>query len=142
MKNRMLIRHFKPGDTEAVVDLWERCSLTVPWNNPRRDIERKLKVNPELFLVGLIEGEIVACVMGGYEGRRGWVNYLGISPERRREGLGREIMAAVEELLKARGCPKINLQIRNGNLEAVKFYQSIGYKMDEVVSMGKRLEED
>jgi ribosomal protein S18 acetylase RimI-like enzyme len=92
--------------------------------------------------VGLIEGKIVAIVMGGYEGHRGWVNYLGVVPEHRNKGLGRQIMGVVEEKLRVVGCPKINLQVRNDNLEAMKFYEKIGYKIDEVESMGKRLVQD
>ena len=78
----MEIRPFKIGDEGAVIDLWRRCNLTVPWNNPKLDIQRKLKVDPELFLVGVIGGEIVATVMGGYDGHRGWIYYLAVSPER------------------------------------------------------------
>lgn len=139
---KLEIRAFRHEDEAGLIDLWRRCNLIVPWNNPKLDIRRKLEVNPELFLVGLMDGKIVATVMGGYEGRRGWVNYLGVSPEYRRSGLGRKIMAAVEEKIRAMGCPKINLQIRTSNIEAVKFYESIGYKADDVVSMGKRLVED
>ena len=138
----MTIRPYLPGDENAVIELWRRCNLLRSWNNPKWDIERKLKVNPELLLVGLVDGKMVAMVMGGYEGHRGWVNYLAVDPAYQRRGLGRRIMEAVEERILAMDCPKINLQIRTGNLVAVKFYESIGYKMDEVVSMGKRLVED
>ncbi len=138
----MEIRSYQSQDEDVVVDLWCRCDLLRPWNNPKRDIERKSAVNPELFLVGLIDGEIVATVMGGYEGHRGWVNYLAVAPAYQRRGLGRQIMEAVEEKIRAMGCPKINLQIRTDNLAAIEFYESIGYKVDQVVSMGKRLVED
>ena len=138
----MEIRVFRPEDEAAVIELWQRCGLIRSWNNPRQDIERKLKVQSELFLVGLIEGKIVATVMGGYDGHRGWVYYLGVDPDYQRQNLGREIMDAVEEMIRAKGAPKINLQIRTDNLVAIKFYESIGYKMDEVVSMGKRLVKD
>lgn len=136
------IRPYNPGDEAAVVALWQRCGLTRPWNNPRLDIERKLKVNPELFLVGEIEGELIASVMGGYEGHRGWINYLAVDPDRRGQGYGREIMEAVEGRIRALGCPKINLQVRAGNAEVIAFYESIGYRVEELVSMGKRLVED
>jgi ribosomal protein S18 acetylase RimI-like enzyme len=136
------IRPYQRQDETDVIDLWRRCDLVVPWNNPQLDIERKLKVNPELFLVGLIGGKIVATVMGGYEGRRGWINYLAVCPDHQRSGLGRKIMEAAEAKLRALGCPKINLQIRTGNVAVIKFYESIGYSIDDVVSMGKRLKAD
>jgi len=137
----MHIRCYQPEDESAVIDLWLKCNLVVPWNNPQRDIERKLKVNPELFLVGLLDGRIVASVMGGYEGHRGWINYLAVDPDCRRRGLGREIMAAVEKKIHDLGADKINLQVRMSNPEAVRFYEAIGYQVEELVNMGKRLEE-
>jgi len=138
----MQIRAFQPGDETAVIGLWESCGLVRPLNDPAEDIRRKLTVNPELFLVGEVGGEIIASVMAGYEGRRGWVNYVSVSPECRRQGFGRQILAEVERLLRLRGCPKINLQVRATNPEAIKFYEHLGYKVDEVISMGKRLEKD
>jgi len=136
------IRPYSPQDESAVITLWQKCNLTRPWNNPERDIERKLKVNPELFLVGAIDNRVIATVMGGYEGHRGWVNYLAVDPEHQRNGIGRRMMAAIEGKLLAMGCPKINLQVRTGNQSALSFYERIGYKTDDVVSMGKRLIED
>jgi ribosomal protein S18 acetylase RimI-like enzyme len=138
----VLIRPYRPADEGAVVALWQACGLTRPWNDPRKDVARKLRVQPELFLVGEEDGEVVATAMAGYEGHRGWVSYLGVSPAHQRRGLGRAIMAEVERLLRAAGCPKINLQVRAGNAEAVAFYRSIGFEMDDVVSLGKRLERD
>jgi ribosomal protein S18 acetylase RimI-like enzyme len=135
----MLIKQYKPEYETTVIALWRKCNLTRPPNDPKKDIERKLKVNPELFLVGLINGKVVATVMGGYEGHRGWVNYLGIDPAYRKKGLGRKMMAAIEEKLLALGCPKLNLQVLAANTEAMKFYERIGYKKDDVVSLGKRL---
>lgn len=138
----MEIRPFEPADEDAVIALWERCGLTRPWNDPRKDIRRKLEVRPDLFLVGMRAGEVVATVMAGYEGHRGWINYLAVAPEHRREGLGRAMMAEAERLLREAGCPKINLQVRAGNEAALAFYRRLGYTVDDVVSLGKRLEED
>jgi ribosomal protein S18 acetylase RimI-like enzyme len=136
------IRPFRRDDEEAVVALWERCDLTRPWNDPRKDIRRKLEVRPDLFLVGMCAGSLVATVMAGYEGHRGWINYLAVDSERRRSGLGRRMMEAAERLLLAEGCPKINLQVREENDEVVAFYRALGYTQDPVVSLGKRLRSD
>jgi ribosomal protein S18 acetylase RimI-like enzyme len=135
----MLIRAFRKGDQDAVVALWQACELTRPWNNPRKDIERKMTVQPELFLVGLVDDKIVATLMAGYDGHRGWVNYLAVAPEHRRQGLGRVLMQEAEERLLALGCPKVNIQVRSSNQEALHFYKRIGYLQDEAVSLGKRL---
>lgn len=137
-----MIRPYEPRDERHVIDLWFRCDLVVPWNNPKRDIERKLKVNPELFLVGELSGRVVATCMAGYEGRRGWINYLATDPDFRLKGIAARMMEAAEEKLRAMGCPKINLQVRAANKEAVKFYEAIGYELDDILNMGKRLEED
>jgi ribosomal protein S18 acetylase RimI-like enzyme len=136
----LLIRPYEDSDRDAVIELWHACDLVVPWNDPARDIERKLKVRPDLFLVGEIEGRVAATCMAGYEGHRGWVNYLAVSPAYRRTGFGRLMMEAAEARLAAAGCPKLNVQIRTTNREVVEFYRSIGYKTDDVFSMGKRLE--
>jgi ribosomal protein S18 acetylase RimI-like enzyme len=135
----MIVEPYSPEHENAVIELWQRCNLTRPQNNPRKDIERKMKVNPELFLVGLEGGKVVATAMGGYEGHRGWVYYLAVEPGFQRKGLGRQIMAALEERLLAKGCPKINLMVRDDNIGAVRFYKKIGYKSDGVVELGKRL---
>lgn len=135
----MQIRAFQAGDEAAVVALWERCGLTRPWNDPRKDIARKRLVQPELFLVGVAGGEIVASAMAGYDGHRGWVNYLAVAPARRRQGLGRALMREVEERLQALGCPKLNVQVRASNEEALGFYRRLGYARDEAVAFGKRL---
>ena len=135
----MLIRAFQPEDGDAVVALWERCGLTRPWNDPRKDIARKLAVQAELFLVGILEGGLVASIMAGYEGHRGWVNYLAVAPGHRRKGLARRLMEEVERRLLERGCPKLNVQVRSSNAEAMAFYRRLGYAADEAVALGKRL---
>jgi ribosomal protein S18 acetylase RimI-like enzyme len=138
----MLIRPFESCDQERVISLWKRCDLVRAWNNPVKDIRRKLEVRPEWFLVGELNGEVIACVMAGYEGHRGWLNYLAVAPEHRRRGHARAIVAEAERLLREAGCPKINLQIRTSNREVIEFYRRLGYSVDDVVSMGKRLERD
>jgi len=135
----VLIRAFRQGDEDAVVALWQECGLTRPWNDPGKDIARKMTVQPELFLVGLVENKLVATLMAGYEGHRGWVNYLAVAREHRRQGFGRVLMQEAEERLLALGCPKVNIQVRASNAEALGFYRGIGYVQDEAVSLGKRL---
>jgi len=135
----MRIRPFKPEDEREVVALWQECGLTRPWNDPHKDIARKLAVQPELFLVGVLKDNIVASVMAGYEGHRGWVNYLAVAPAFRGRGFGRAMMQHVELALTERGCPKLNLQVRKSNGEAIAFYRHLGYVKDESVSLGKRL---
>jgi|UniRef100_UPI00404B5856 ribosomal protein S18 acetylase RimI-like enzyme len=88
----MILRAFQIEDENAVIDLWTRCGLVKSHNDPRKDIARKLKVNPKMFLVGLLEAKIIATVMVGYEGHRGWINYLAVSPECRMRGLGKRMM--------------------------------------------------
>jgi ribosomal protein S18 acetylase RimI-like enzyme len=139
---KLFIRSYHPEDEEAVIDLWRECNLVTPQNNPKHDIERKLKVNPEWFFVGVLKNKIVATCMAGYEGHRGWINYLAVSPRHRRKGIATEMMREAEDRLKAAECAKINLQIRDTNSEVIQFYQSIGYKRDPVVSMGKHFESD
>lgn len=138
----MDIKSFEPSDECNVVRLWKRCGLVRPWNDPHRDIARKLSEQPELFLVGLLEGEVIATAMAGFDGHRGWVYYLAVAPEFQKRSYGRRIMQEVERLLFERGCPKVNLLVRSSNQGVLEFYRSLGYVQDEVVSLGKRLIED
>jgi ribosomal protein S18 acetylase RimI-like enzyme len=133
------IRPFRPEDQDAVIALWQACGLTRPWNDPVKDIARKRAVNPELFLVGEADGRLVASAMGGYEGHRGWVNYLAVAPDCQRRGFGAALMRHLEAELTARGCPKLNLQVREGNDAVIAFYERLGYGNDRTVSLGKRL---
>ena len=141
-QKQMLVRPYRTDDEESLVSLWQVCELTVPWNNPHKDIARKLQVQPELFLVGILDSRLIATVMGGYDGHRGWINYLAVHPDFQGNGYGQEIMNSVETGLREMGCPKINLQIRAGNNKIASFYQKLGFTNDHVVSMGKRLEAD
>ncbi len=136
------IRPFREDDQAAVVALWQACGLTRPWNDPTRDIERKLTFQPELFLVGEADGAVVASAMAGYEGHRGWVNYLAVAPAQRGRGRGRRLMQEVESRLRALGCPKVNLQVRSSDGAVIAFYRQLGYVQDEALSLGKRLIED
>jgi len=135
----VIIRAFQPVDRAAVIALWEECKLTRPWNDPHKDIARKLEVQPELFLVGTIDDAVMASVMAGYEGHRGWMNYLAVAPRHRGRGFGRALVEHVERLLLERGCPKVGLLVRNSNKEAAEFYRRLGYAQDESISLGKRL---
>ncbi|WP_277374565.1 GNAT family acetyltransferase [Pseudomonas sp. AA-38] len=138
----MLIRPFQLADQAAVIDLWRRCDLIRPWNDPYKDIQRKLAVQPELFLLGELDGALVASAMAGYEGHRGWVNYLAVCPDRRKQGLARQLMQHIEEKMLALGCPKLSLLVRNTNQQALAFYERLGYQVDASVSLGKRLISD
>ena len=138
----MKVRAYNKNDKEEIISLWNECGLVVPQNDPAKDIERKLNVDPDLFLVGVTENGIVASVMGGYEGHRGWINYLAVKPSEQRKGYGQMIMQSVETLIKQKGCPKINLQVRTTNESVIAFYTAIGYGNDNVVGLGKRLEYD
>lgn len=109
------------------------------WNDPHLDIARKQAAGDGLFLVAEVDGVVIGTLMAGYDGHRGSINYVGVLPRNRKMGVGRRLMAAAEERLLERGCPKINLQVRTDNLEAVEFYRRLGYETFEIVNMGKRL---
>ena len=133
------IRPYQASDESAVIDLWHRCNLVVPQNDPQHDIEMKRKVQPGLFFVGTIRGRIVATVMAGYDGHRGWIYYLAVDPDYRRQQFGRRMMAQVVSALKKRGCPKINLQVRTSNQAVTSFYERLGFSYDDVIALGKKL---
>ena len=138
----LVFRSFRKSDQKDVIQLWMECGLVVQWNNPQRDIERKLGTQPELFLIGLINDKIITTAMAGYDGHRGWVYYLAVKPQYQRKEIGRQIMKEVEIRLLELGCPKLNIMVRTTNLDVINFYKAIGYKVDAITNMGKRLEPD
>ena len=138
----MEILPYETNDENEVIALWDACGLITPANDPLMDINRKLEVDRDLFLVGRNKSAIVATVMGGYEGHRGWINYLAVAPSERRQGYGQKMMAAVEGLIEKKGCPKINLQVRAANEDVIEFYKALGYRVDDVIGLGKRLKVD
>lgn len=139
----MNIREFTLADSDAVVALWQQAGLLKPWNDAHKDIARKLQVQPELFLLATdASGQITGSLMAGYEGHRGWLNYLAVADAARGTGVGRVLVDEAKARLLALGCCKINLQIRDDNLQAQGFYRALGFSEDPVVSMGLRLEDD
>jgi len=125
---------------EAVIDLWKKCDSLVSKNDPVQDIQRKMEFQPDLFLVGLVRDSVIGSVMIGYEGHRGWINYLAVAPEYQRRGYGKRLIKKSIDELRKLGCLKINLQVRNTNRKAVDFYRHLGFKEDNVTSLGLRLD--
>ena len=135
----MKIRPFYEPDRQAIIQLWQDCVLTRPWNDPNQDISRKVAFQPELFLVAEDAGQVIASAMAGYDGHRGSVYYLAVSPEYQARGIGKQLMSAIEDRLIKLGCPKLNIVVRSSNDKVLEFYRKLGYLADDVVSLGKRL---
>jgi len=133
------VRPFERPDTESVIALWRAAGLTRAWNDPRKDIERKLQVQPELFLVAIDGDAVVGSVMAGYDGHRGWLYYLASDPARRGEGIGRLLVTEAERRLEELGCPKVQLMVRPDNIAARGFYDALGYESFDIWATGKRL---
>ncbi len=134
------VRPFAAGDQAEVFSLWQRCGLLRPWNDPVEDVRLKALVQPELFLVGELDGRVIASAMAGYDGHRGSLFYLAVKPELQGRGYGRMLLSEVERRLLALGCPKLNLMVRGDNLQVLEFYQRLGYQPQGVVCLGKRLD--
>jgi ribosomal protein S18 acetylase RimI-like enzyme len=134
------IRPFESADLPALEALWGRVFADdPPWNAPAVMIANKLKVQPELLLVGLLDEKLVGAVMAGFDGVRGWIYHLAVAPESRRRGIATLLVRAAEAGLRKLGCPKVNIQVRAANAEVVAFYQSLGFSIEERLSMGRRL---
>lgn len=146
MEQSVTLRAFKPSDTQKVVVVWDKAGLLRPWNDPLKDIQRKLdemaSARASWFWVAECEGLLVGAVMAGYDGHRGSVNYLGVDPDYQKAGIGRLFMRQIEADLLAVGCPKINLLIRSDNLGVHAFYRQLGYQKDATISLSKRLISD
>ncbi|MCJ2186963.1 GNAT family acetyltransferase [Novosphingobium sp. 2638] len=129
-----------PADWEGVVALWEAVGLTRPWNDARADFDLALAGPASTILLAREGAALRGTVMVGFDGHRGWVYYLGVDPACRDAGIGRALMQASEQWLTARGCPKIQLMVRGSNAEARGFYEALGYDVQDVVTIGRRLD--
>ncbi|NNP71479.1 GNAT family acetyltransferase [Acinetobacter defluvii] len=137
-----IIRQYIDTDLEDIITLWEACDLTRPWNNPEIDIFRKIAQKDGLFLLAVKDEQLIATVMGGYDGHRGWVNYLAVHPHYQRNGVATALLQQLEKRLIAIGCPKLQLLIHKENIDVQSFYEQLGYEELEVICLGKRLIQD
>ena len=135
-------RKFRKSDSEKVIQLWKKCKLIVPWNDPLKDINRKLSIKDNLFIIGEINKNIIASAMAGYDGHRGYIYYLAVLPEYQKKGIGSSLLSIVEKKLLHLGCPKINLFVRNTNIRVKTFYKINNYEFQDSQIYGKRLIKD
>jgi hypothetical protein len=134
------IRSYQAGDHDSVVALWHAVFPDAPpRNDPVLDIRRKVGVQPDLFLVAIDQRSLVGTCMAGFDGHRGWVHLVAVAPNARRRGIGSALMRRAETLLLKHGCPKLNLQVRVSSPEVVRFYERLGFQVEERISMGKVL---
>lgn len=136
----MNIREFRTADRGAVIALWEACGLTRPWNDPAHDIAFCVSRPESTILVGEVGGKLIASVMTGHDGHRGWLYYLAVEPGLQKSGHGRGMVEAAEAWLKQRGAPKVMLMVRPENTSVRAFYDALGYEEEERVLFAKRLD--
>jgi ribosomal protein S18 acetylase RimI-like enzyme len=135
------IRSFRETDRPQLVQLWSaEFADDPPRNAPARMIDGALAVRPESLLVAEIDGALVGAVIAGFDGVRGWIYHLAVAPAHRRRGIATRLMRGAEAALRARGCSKINLQVRPTNESVVAFYRALGYQVEERLSMGRALD--
>lgn len=135
----MIIRTFLEADRKAIIELWQACDLTRPWNDPDKDIDRKIAFQSEFFFVGEISGEIICTAMAGYDGHRASVYYLAVHPKHQKMAYGQALMSHIEQVLIELGCPKLNIAVRSSNTGVLSFYSKLDYHPDDVLCLGKRL---
>lgn len=136
----MHIRPYDDSDESAVIALWnDVLPDSAPHNDPATSIRNKLAVERDLFFVADVNASIVGTVMGGYDGHRGWVYSVAVDPGYRRRGIATSLIQRLQAALIRRGCLKMNLQVRSTNAEVIAFYKTLGFDVEDRISMGKRL---
>ena len=136
----MKIRKFQDSDKAALIDLWQTVFPDdPPHNKPSSVIGAKLNVD-DLIFIAQSEGELVGACMAGYDGHRGWLYAVAVAPAHRRKSVGKLIVQHTLQSLKELGCIKVNLQIRSTNTEVAAFYQSLGFTVEDRLSMGAFIE--
>jgi ribosomal protein S18 acetylase RimI-like enzyme len=135
----MEIRPATLEDGPRLADLWAAAGLSFRREHVTHELAGALAQNPDLVLLGMEDGVVVASVFGTFDGRRGWVNRLATHPDWRGRGFARELLRSLEGRLGAAGCLKVNLLIEPDNAEVVPFYSRFGYELDDLVFMEKWL---
>ena len=135
----LVIGPLAPAEVEAAVALWDEADLLRPWNDPRADIARALRAPSATVLAGRFDGALVATIIVGWDGHRGWIYYLAVAAAERRRGFGARMLRAAEAWLAERGAPKLNLLVRAENATVVGFYEAMGYRRGDVLMMQRAL---
>jgi ribosomal protein S18 acetylase RimI-like enzyme len=136
----MKIREFKIDDYPIVRDLWQAAGLILRPGDELEDVKLKLQRDPDLFLVAVQDDRIVGSIMGGWDGRRGWIYHLAVKPEHQRKGIGAELVREVEKRLVVKGARKVNAQVYNWNERSSEFFKAIGYEAQpDLIMIGKQL---
>lgn len=140
MDDIAIIHFSNDAHRTQVIALWKAVfGYEAPHNEPALVIDKKLAVEDGLFFVALIREDVVGTIMAGYDGHRGWIYSLAVALAHRRRGVGSQLVAVAERTLASKGCAKVNLQIMEGNESVTAFYASLGFSIENRVSMGKRL---
>lgn len=126
--------------SDLVIELWRTCDLTRLWNDPVSDFTKAVENSTSDILLLTISDTLIATIMVGFDGHRGWVYYLAVHPDHRRRGLGKRMMEAAEDWLRERGAPKIQLMVRSDNADVIAFYEALGLERQDVVTLGRRLD--
>jgi ribosomal protein S18 acetylase RimI-like enzyme len=138
----MNVRNYESSDCAEVIALWDAVFPgSTGHNDPKASIDRKVAADDGLFFVAADGDSIVGTVLAGYDGHRGWLYSVAVAPDRRRDGIGSQLIRHAEQALAQRGCPKLNIQVRADNAAVVAFYESLGFQIEERISMGKLIEE-
>lgn len=134
-----IIREFQDNDYPEVLSLWNSCQIVVRKSDEFQELKKILVLNPDIFLVVVESQKIIGSVIGTWDGRRGWINHLAVSAEKRNLGIGTALLKEVENRLASKGCTKINLTILPNNQEVITFYKAEGYLEEQVVFMSKKI---
>ncbi len=133
------IRPYRTSDRDQVIELWNACGLTRPWNDPAADIQRSLDTATSELFIQQEADRIIGTLMVGYDGHRGWMYYLAADPAQRGKGIAKALVAVAEDFLRDQGCPKVELMVRTDNTAALGFYDCLGYEAQEVTVRAKWL---
>lgn len=136
----LVVDDLREDEIDAAVELWRVVQLTRPWNDPHADARLALAGETSTILAGRLDGRLVATIMVGADGHRGWVYYLGVLPDCRGRRFGEAMMRAAEQWIIARGMPKLQLMVRDDNAAVISFYEAIGYKQEAVAVLSRRFD--
>ena len=135
------LREFTLDDYNAVYALWQNAGpgIGLGRSDTREEIAKKLRRDPDLFVLAEEDGKIIGTVIGGFDGRRGLIYHLAVEPSRRAHGIGKMLMGEIERRLVAKGCLRCYLLVMDDTRDVIEFYRSLGWETWGVTVMGKSI---
>lgn len=130
----------KQLDFKHVREIWKKAGIDLTASDTEQELSRMIERNPNYCFVGQENNSIIAAVLGGFDGRRGWVHHLAIDPKYQKKGYGKQLLDVLISAFEKDNIIKIKLEVVESNKEVIEFYVHEGWDLrPEITTMSMNL---